>query len=181
MVTESEKYKNVLNILRKSPPVLDNTEEIEREVIKNISKNPQTRLNLSDLSDFLFGWIYIGWVRRSLITASVILVTVFIYQQGIILKQINYLSRQTIVVGGEASILPSDDLEKKLMMYKLTGHRFSSKKITISEKQMEQLLESVNELQVKYKDLLNLIDEDPELKKYFEKKIIENDRTKIKL
>lgn len=52
---------------------------------------------------------------------------------------------------------------------------------TISEKQMKELLESVNELQIKYKDLENLIEEDPELKKLIKKKLIENNRTKINL
>jgi len=46
---------------------------------------------------------------------------------------------------------------------------------------MKQLLESVNELQVKNKDLMNLIEEDSVLKKYIEKKLIENNRTKINL
>ena len=46
---------------------------------------------------------------------------------------------------------------------------------------MNELLESVNELQIKYKDLEKLIEEDPELKKLIEEKLIENNRTKIKL
>ena len=46
---------------------------------------------------------------------------------------------------------------------------------------MKELLESVNELQVKYKDLEKLIEEDPELKKMIERKMEENNRTKINL
>jgi len=46
---------------------------------------------------------------------------------------------------------------------------------------MKELLESVNELQVKYKDLEKLIEEDPELKKMIERKMKENNRTKINL
>jgi len=46
---------------------------------------------------------------------------------------------------------------------------------------MKELLESVNELQIKYKDFENLIEEDPELKKLIEKKLIENNSTKINL
>ena len=46
---------------------------------------------------------------------------------------------------------------------------------------MKELLESVNELQLKYKDLENLIEGDPELKKMIEKKMIENNSTKINL
>jgi len=180
MKPESEKYNKVLNVLRKSKPVLSSTEDIEREVIKKISEVHQSDVVLSDIIDFLFGWVYIGWVRRSLIAASIVLVLIFIYQQGIILKQINSLSSQTIIIDGENLNTPSDMIEKRLMMYKIDGRRFSSKSITISAKQME-LLESVNEMQVQYKDLLNLIEEDPELKKLVEKKLIENTRIKIKL
>ena len=178
---ESEKYNKVLYILRKSKPVLSSADDIEREVIKKVSGVHQSEIILSDIVDILFGWVYIGWVRRSLIAASFVLVAVFIYQQGVILKQIDYLSRQTIMVDGENSSNPANELEKRLMMYRLSGHRFPSQNITISEKQLNQLLESVNELQLKYNDLKNLIEDDTELKKLIEKKLIENNRAKINL
>lgn len=178
---ENEKYIKVLNILRKSKPVLGSTDGIEKEVIKRIARVHQSRLNLSEVIDFLFGWVYIGWVRRSLITASIVLVLVFVYQQSIILKRIDFLSRQTVVIDRENVSTPADEIEKMLLIYKNTGRRFPSKTITISEKQMKELLESVNELQIKYKDLENLIEEDPELKKLIEKKLIKNNRTKINL
>jgi hypothetical protein len=178
---ESEELKKVVNILRNSKPVLNSTTEIENEVIRRISKVNQPKPEFSDLIDFLFGWVYIGWVRRSLIAASVILVIVFVYQQGIILKQINYLSRQTVVVDGATSFNPESAIEKSLMMYKMTGRKFASKNITISEKQMEELIDSVNALQIRYKDLIDLINENPEIKNFVEKRLIENDRKKIKL
>ena len=181
MKPESEKYNKVLNILRNSKPLLNSTEDIEREVINKIARAHQNRLYLSEVIDFLFGWVYIGWVRRSLITASIILVLVFVYQQSITLKQINFLSRQTIVIDGETVSAPADEIEKWIMMYKISGRRFPSQNITISQRQMKQLLESVNELQIKYKELENLIEDDPELKKLIEKKLIENNHTKINL
>jgi len=176
---ENEKYYMLLNILRKSKPALNSTEDIEREVLKSISH--KANFNLSYITDFLFGWIYIGWVRRSLIVASVVMVLVFVWQQGIIIKQINYLSRQTIIIDGGPASDPAEVVGKRIMMYKLSGRRFPSRTITISEMQMDQLLDSVNELQIKYKDLINLIKEDPEMKKYIEKKLLEKSRTKIKL
>ncbi|MDO9581371.1 MAG: hypothetical protein Q7J06_12555 [Bacteroidales bacterium] len=118
---------------------------------------------------------------RSLIAASIVLIMVFVYQQGILLKQMNYLSRQIIVTEGEVSFNPAVELEKKIMMYKLYGRRFSSQNITFSEKELNQLLESFNELQFKYEDLINMIEEDSDLKKYIEKKRIENSSTKINL
>jgi len=181
MKEESEKYKKVLNILRESRPELYSTEDIEREVIKRISKVNHSGLNLSEMIDFLFGWVYISWVRRSLISASIVLVLIFVYQQGVILKRIDFISRQTVVVDKENVRTPADEIEKLLMVYKISGRRFPSKTITISEKQMKELLESVNELQVKYKDLENLINEDPELKKLIEQKLEENKHTKINL
>ena len=93
MKTESEKYNKVLNVLRNSKPVLNSAEDIEKEVIKRVSRIKQPMFNFSEVVDYLFGWVYIGWVRRSLITASVLLVIVFIYQQGVMFRQINFLSR----------------------------------------------------------------------------------------
>lgn len=181
MEPESEKYNKVLNLLRKSKPVLVSTEDIEKEVISRISKAQKPKLSLSDIIDFMFGWVYIGWVRRSLLTASLVLVLVFVWQQSIILKQINFLSRQIIVTEGVTVNSPSQQVGKLLILYKRSSTGFPSRNITISEKQLNQLLESVNELKVQYKDLLNLIEENPELKKYIEDKLGENNRIKTNL
>jgi hypothetical protein len=181
METESEKYKKVMDLLRNSKPELDSTEDIEIEVIKMIKKADRPGFNLTDAIDFLFGWVYIGWVRRTLITASIALVLVFVFQQGVILKRIDILSRQTVVTDKEYAITPADEIEKLLTSYKNSGRRFPSKTITISEKEMKELLESVNELQNKYKEIETIIEGDPELKKLIEKKLIENNRTKINL
>jgi len=66
-------------------------------------------------------------------------------------------------------------------MFKSSSGGFPSRNITISEKQLNQLLESVNELKVQYKDLMELIDENPELRKYIEDKLVEKNSTKTKL
>lgn len=181
MRPESENYSRVLNLLRKSRPHLTSTENIEKEVINRISKISHPKHNLSDIIDFIFGWIYIDWVRRSLITASVLLVIVFVWQQSIILKQINILSRQTTILEGGNSPESIDNIEKMLTKYTNLERKINSKTITISEVEMKELLESVNETQVKYKDLETLINNDPELKKYIERKLEENNRKKIKL
>jgi hypothetical protein len=181
METESEKYKKVLNLLRNSKPEMESTEDIEIEVIKMIKKAYRPRFNLTDAIDFLFGWVYIGWVRRTLITASIALVLVFVFQQGIILRRIDKISRQTIIPDRVNVLEPSDKIEKMLMNYRNSGLRFPSKTINISEKQMKELLESVRELQLKYEDLENIIEGDPELKKLIEKKLLENNRTKINI
>jgi len=181
MKPESEKYNKVLEILRKSKPLLSSTEDIENKVVARISRIPGSEITLTGIIDFMFGWVYIGWVRRSLIAASMVLVMVFIYQQSVVLKRINYLNRQIVIIEGETTTTPADEIERRIMIYKLSGRILPSNRLIISEKQLDQLLESVTELQGKYKDLLNLIQEDPELKNYIEKKLKETDHTGIKL
>jgi hypothetical protein len=181
MGTEDGKYGRVINLLRKSSPDLDSPEDIQREVISRISKKTRSSSLNGELIDILFSWIYIGWVRRSLITASLILVIVFVWQQSVILKQINFLSKQIIVPGEETILTTSQQAEKLLMLYKSSPKVFTSRNITISEKQLNQLLESVNELKVQYKDLMELIDENPEFKKYIDEKQAEKANIKTKL
>jgi hypothetical protein len=161
--------------------VLGSTEDIEKEVISRISKGSYSGSLLSEVVDFLFSWVYIGWVRRALISASAILVFIFVLQQGVILRRIDILSRQTVLNNSEKVSPQGDEIDKLLTEYKNWGRKFPSKTITISEKQMRELLESVNELKLKYKDLENLIDSDPELQKMIQKKMIENNRLKINL
>jgi hypothetical protein len=181
MVPESENYKKILKLLRSSRPTLLSTEEIEDEVIKKISKTLKPKYSISDVTDFLFGWVYIDWVRRSLITCSVLLIMVFVWQQGIILKRINNLSRETIIIDRETSSKRFEDIERMLTIYSKSGSKLNTRTMALSEVELEELLTSLRELQVKYKDLENLINNDPELKKYIEKKLEENNGSKIKL
>ncbi|HUX57930.1 MAG TPA: hypothetical protein VMV77_13210 [Bacteroidales bacterium] len=181
MKPENDKYYQVINLLRKSKPVLESTHNIEENVMSKISQVPHTRFFLSKSVDLLFGWVYVGWVRRSLIGASVLLIIIFVYQQGIILKQIDYLSRQTIIIGTETGTKHTDEIDKMLLIYKISGWRFHSQNKINTEKELNKLLESVNELKVKYEDLLNFIEDDPELKRYIENRLLEKNNIRINL
>lgn len=181
MKAENKKFNEVVDLLRKSGPVLDSPEEIGNNVIRRLrSEKPKMDI-LSNLTDFFFGWVYIGWVRRTLIAVSCALVMIFIYQQGVIMRRIDTLSRQTIVTNKTIIKTPSDEIDRLLTGYKNSGYLFSSRNISISESQMKELLESVKELQIKYRDLEKIINEDPDLKKMIEKKLMENDQTKTNL
>jgi methyl-accepting chemotaxis protein len=181
MMKGNENYEKVIDLLRKSKPLLDSANSIEEIVLERISKNNHAGITLSDIVNFFFGWIYIEWVRRSLITASVLLVIIFIYQQAVILKQIDYLSKRTVVVDEGAPKDLYGDLEKRLLIYKFSGKKLSAGEFNISHQQLDQLLESINELQDKYRDLINVINSDPELKKYIEQKLNEKNKSETNL
>jgi hypothetical protein len=169
MKTDNEKFNKIIDLLRNSKPSPGDIAGIEREVIRRVASSRSRGFVLAEALDFLFGWVYIGWIRRSLIAASFALVFIFIYQQAAILKKIDFLGRQTIIINHNQA--QPDDFEKLLTEYRNSGRRISSKSFTFSDKQLNELFDSVNEIQMKFKDLENLINEDPELKKLIEKKL----------
>jgi hypothetical protein len=181
MDEENEKYKKVVDILRNSRPALQSSADIESEVLRRIQKKNPLLTGVSDALEFIFGWVYIGWVRRSLIALSVLLVLIFVYQQGTILKRIDILSRQVVIKNNSNNPISAEEIEKLLTIYKNSGKKFPSKSIDISDKQINELIESLDELRVKYKDLENLIESDPELKRMIEQKLIDNERSKFNL
>ena len=180
MKAEDEKYNKILTILRKSPPSLDSVNDFENEVINKISNNKKLLFKLSDMIDFLFGWVYLGWVRQSFIAASVFLILMFVYQQKVILEKLNFLSNE-FVFTGEKEIQEDSRIEKLMMTYRKSGWLLPSRSIPMSDKEMKLMLESVNELQAKYKDLEKLLEDDPELKQLIEKKLNERKLSRINL
>jgi hypothetical protein len=173
MTTDNDKYNRIVEILRNSRPGFLRPEEIEDEVIKRISHEKSQTEGISAFIESLFGWVYVSWVRRSLIGAAIILVAVFIYQQASILKQVNNISKQMVVTGNGQLPASSSEFDKKLTLYKISARLSGDREIKISENQLEELLDSYQNLQVRYKDLLRIIEENPELKKYIEKKLNE--------
>ena len=181
MAGESEKYDRILKILRKSRPDLGNTDDIEEKVINRIILATRKVKPSFNILDFLFGWVYIGWVRTGLVAVSVLLLAAFGYEQAMILKRINNLNARTGFSESQIISGVSGEINDKLLFYRITEGKQSDKPIKISNRQLKKLIESINELQIKYNDLIRIIEENPELKKYIDEKITENDRKKLKL
>ena len=181
MKQENQQYNKVLELLRKSKPVLGSADVIEEKVLSRISKRNKLRFEIFCLIDFLFSWVYIGWIRRSLETAAVALVLVFIYQQTVILNEINYLSHQVTNTEIPKKYISTENISRKLMLYRLPLLRSQYGHMEFSEKQINELIQSMDEMKNEYQDLLKLIDDDPELKKLVEEKMTEINKRKIKL
>jgi hypothetical protein len=176
-----EKYERVIKILKDSKPVLSNPGVIEENVIRKVQGSFKKESKEFDLFDYLFGWVYIGWVRNSLVAVSVFIISIFAYQQSLILKRINALEKQTVISGNQFVTESTADIEGKMMLYKLTGRKLPKENIALSEKKMKQFMNSYNELQGKYKDLIKIIEENPELKKLIEEKLSEKNKKKFNL
>jgi len=179
-VTEG-KYRKVMEVLKKSEPVTGSQEEIEREVINRISNLPKENKESFSIYSFLFGWTEVGWVRRSLVTASLFLVVIFVYQQSVIVKQLNWISTQ-IVVNSEKPVRTTiSDFSGKMRFLRISGSRVPQNGSQISEKQIDMIMEALDKLQADYDNLSKIIEENPELKEMIEKKLNEKDYIKVKL
>ncbi len=180
MNSDEIKYTRILNILRKSKPVFHSADDIEDKVMKRIMRKEEKQEPSPGILNFLFGWVYIGWVRRGLVAASIILVIAFVYQQTVILKRINNLNRQAVFIESQI-ITGSSDNSDAAFLYRLAGRKLPAGKINISEKQVKRLMKSYSELEAKYKDLIKLIEEDPHLRKYVEEKLDESSKKKFNM
>jgi hypothetical protein len=169
----SEKYDKLINMLRKAEPELESTDKIERAVMDRISRKEASDSIMSRLSEILFGWVYIGWVRRSLIAASFLLLVFFVWQQNSIMNQIDYLGKQ--IDNRVTTYNPSGALEKKLIFFR------NRNRISIPGEDLDQLLDSLKDARLKYKEIMDLIEDDPALKKAVEDKLRKNLGSKYNL
>jgi hypothetical protein len=178
METEGKKYNEVLNILKKSKPYFRDAEEVAEKVMKQLQED-EARVSLPELLiEFLFGWVYIGWIRRSLVAAALVIVIFFGYQQALILRRINDLSGQRIQNGTLLMTGMKDDFATRIRFYKISGGKFQDEKTMVSKDEIDEMIKSLNNLQSKYKEVISLIENDPDLKKYVEDRMNELKKNK---
>jgi uncharacterized protein YecE (DUF72 family) len=179
MIADNRKYERVLNLLRKSKPVMEDAEAVTDRIMRQLQEE-KSKISLTELIvEFMFGWVYIGWVRRAMVAATLVIVVTFGYQQALILKRIDELSGQRIQDGPIVMTNLKDDLTDKMLRFRLRGRKLPNEKMSVPQKDIDEMIKSINNLQVKYKDIFFLIENDPQLKKYVEDKINENKKSKI--
>jgi hypothetical protein len=181
MKAVDRKYRKVMEVLKKSEPVTGSQEEIEREVINRIISMPKVEKESFSIFNFLFGWTEIGWVRRSLVTASLFLVMIFVYQQSVIVKQLNWISTQIVVNSEKPVRITISDFSGKLRLLRISGSRVPQNGSQVSEKQLDMIMEALDKLQTDYDNLYKIIEENPELKEMIEKKLNDKNYVKVKL
>lgn len=173
-----EKYDRLLSVLRKSVPELQQKNEIADKVFRRIDERQHSE-RYSSLVDILFGWIYIGWVRRSLIGASFCLLAFFIWQQNQIISQIDELNAEIRNTRRISAYDPAAALEKRQVLLRMSKENSGS--YIIQEEELSALIDSLNKLNIKYRDLLDLINNDPDLKNMVQEKLEKKMQSKIKL
>ena len=175
------RYEKAVKIIRKSKPVLSNPGVIEDAVMSSIRDKEKDRGMLTGLVESIYGWIYIGWVRRSLVGVALIIFTVFVYQQADILRSVRSLEKEIVSIRSEQPSVNVRDLERRLTVFKISSKISTGRKIEVYESQLQEIIDSYKNLEQKYENLNRIIEEDSLLKNYFENKLKEeeNNRSKI--
>jgi hypothetical protein len=106
-----------------------------------------------------------------MVTIAVCLMLFFGYQQTVTLKRIEALSTRSLVDADLMKTGINPTLPDGLKLYTVFGKKPGGGKFEISEKELDKFIESMNDLQVRYKDIFRSIETNPELKKYIDERL----------
>ena len=169
MDQEHEKYENVMKMLRRSRPDPGDPEQLSEKVISQIQKQRRSASLTEVISEFIFGWVYIGWMRRSMVTAAICLMLLFGYQQAILMRKVDALSSMSFVEGNVQQAGDFTGLEARTKIYTLFGRKTFERQMEMAkQKELDKFIESVNDLREQYKDVFRMIESDPQAKKYID-------------
>jgi hypothetical protein len=181
MESDDGKYQKVIGLLKRSNPDPGSTLDIEQNVLSAIMNERKYESSSGSTIDIIFSWTSIKWVRYSLVTASVALVLLFVFQQSIIMREISQVNR-IIIENGNTGYSPDNyEFERRAQLLNLSGKKLQLKQRELSDRKVKELLESIDKLGRDYQELRDVIDANPELRKLIEKKMAEVNENKIKL
>jgi hypothetical protein len=178
MDKERDKYQKIIDLLRRSDPLPESTFEMERVIMERITAHREESRRSIAFPDILFGWVNIAWVRRSLIAISILLLVFFVWQQNTILRQVGLMANQIEKAGRFSNYDPNAALEKKKTLYRIS-EEFPGN-ITLPAGDLNMLIDSLNELNIRYRDLLEYIEKDSSLRRSLEE-FNRKSKSKIKL
>jgi hypothetical protein len=181
METGGGKYKKVVDLLRDSKPDQGSAYEMEQKILSEILSRRSNSDPAVRLLELFFGWTTVGWVRRVLITASVAMVLLFVFQQGIILREISLLNQRVGETTSGIYSVKAYDTGRLLNIYSLSGQKIQIDRKDLTAKKVKELLKSIDKLRKEYHELNDIIESDPELRSIIEKRLSEINENKIKL
>jgi hypothetical protein len=173
MKSNDSKYERIISTIRAIQPEMRHPEIINKRILEKIEMK-RRGTSISDVVlDFFFGWIYIGWVRKSMVFAAMFFILLFIYQQAVIIRKVSELSGQRISNGSLFISGSTEGITGRINFFRLSGRKLQLEKKTYSKEDIDEMIRSVNNLQIRYQDLFDQIRDNPELKKYVETRLNE--------
>jgi hypothetical protein len=178
MENENGKYNDLIRLIQKNKPEMKHPDIVTEKIMDELRKGKSGFEIKDTIIEFLFGWIYIGWVRKSMVIAAAFFVLLFGYQQAVILRKINELSGQHINDGKLFLKGSESGFPERAGLFRLSGRGLAGKKTSVSKEDIDEMIKSINSLQIKYQDLIDQIKDDPELKEYIENRMKTTEKLK---
>ncbi len=175
---DEEKYRRAVDLLKEAGRIHD-VSQVEREVMTKLYDLENRKSPAVVIYGFLFGWTEIMWVRRSLILASFVLILMFVYQQSVIVRQLNTLSSHIVFDNLRPSSAIQTERLTRLRLIKSSAGRMDEDLLT--DEQIQQMIKSYDKLRTEYESLLKIIEADPELKRIFNERLSDMNHEKVKM
>ena len=175
---DEEKYRRAVDLLKEAGRIHD-VSQVEREVMTKLYDLENRKSPAVVIYGFLFGWTEIMWVRRSLILASFVLILMFVYQQSVIVRQLNTLSSHIVFDNLRPSSAIQTERLTRLRLIKSSAGRMDEDLLT--DEQIQQMINSYDKLRTEYESLLKIIEADPELKRIFNERLSDMNHEKVKM
>jgi len=184
-MNKTDKYFKVIEVLKGNKPVLANKEKLTDDVMRKIQKPVEKNTFQEKLSNYLFGWTEIGWIRGTMAIAATVFIGFFIIQQLVITDRVNTLEKQLIKTVNTINTQEPDlGIMQKVLLNIVAKDQMAGDSITISISDLEKLLNSYLELQENYDNM----EQNAGINSYIQNKIrqnfeqgAENDESELKL
>ena len=153
-MNKTDKYSKVIEVLKGNKPVLANKEKLIDDVMRRIQEPVEKFTFQEKLSNYLFGWADIGWIRGTMAIAATVFIGIFIVQQVIITDRVNTLEKQLIrTVNTINTQEPDLGIMQKVLLNIVAKDQMAEDSIIISRSDLEELLNSYLELQENYDNM----------------------------
>jgi hypothetical protein len=171
MASEEEKLDKIIGMLRESGPELRDSHELISQILVKAAEHSNTPDQAGIIYNWLFGWVWIGWVRKSMVAVSFVLLTFLGTQQAMIIVKKGSLSSPSNLSDLSNSSLSLANMASEKGFIKLFS---SNSPGTQDSAAVESFIRSLGTVQEEYSDILKALDKDPELKRYVRKRLLEN-------
>ncbi|UCG28291.1 MAG: hypothetical protein JSV24_02730 [Bacteroidales bacterium] len=173
---KNEKYSKVIEVLKGNKPTLDNKEELIDAVMQKIQWKSQRVTVYEKLSNYLFGWTDFVWIRGTMTIAATVFIGIFIIQQIVITDRINSLEKQLVKTVNTLQIQEPDlGIMQKILLKIVAKDQMAEDSVTISRSDLEELLNSYQELQEDYEKIKQDAGLEPYIRKVLRRNIQNNE------
>lgn len=165
---EKENYERLIGKLssfHREPP---NHEMLAGKIMDRIADEERTVESRVTLAGLLFGWTTVAWVRRSMMAASIAIVSLFVYQQFQIMSGLRQLESKLSDGLGTTEIRMTTSGNEYLNKILLRERFSANDSIRVSVADIEDLIESYNELQISYEKINRFLIMNPEYRRRLE-------------